>query len=140
MKAIHFITISSAHALVFTIMLKFLFVFDYITWNPIRWTDKWQVFSAAHPFVKWILTFLVIFLVINIMMGLFLLIKKMPAVATSIVVGLAIWILLEWSIYQDFSHISWKSIPIVASILIISRALAETIVYYDQEVYEDKRK
>lgn len=140
MKATHFLTISSVHALVFTLMLKFLSVFDYISWNPISWTNKWQVFSEAHTFVKWVLTFLVIFLVINIAMALFLLIKKMPAVATSIVVGLAIWILLEWSIYQDFSHISWKSIPIVTAILMVSRALAETVVYYDQEVYEDKRK
>lgn len=140
MKGTHFLTISVAHALVFTIILKFLYVFDYIPWSPIKWTQRLQVFSHAHPSFKWLLTFLVVFLIINLAMALFMIVSKMPAIATSIVVGFAIWILLEWSIYQDFSHISWKSVPIITVILIICRALAETIHYYDQEVYDDKRK
>lgn len=140
MKGTHFLTISVAHAVVFTIILKFLYVFDYIPWSPIKWTQRWQVISHAHPLFKWLLTLLVVFLIINLAMALFMIVSKMPPIATSIVVGLAIWILLEWSIYQDFSHISWKSVPIISVILIICRALAETIHYYDQEVYDDKRK
>lgn len=140
MKGTHFLTISVAHAVVFTIILKFLYVFDYIPWSPIKWTQRWQVISHSHPLFKWLLTLLVVFLIVNLAMALFMIVSNMPAIATSIVVGFAIWILLEWSIYQDFSHISWKSVPIISVILIICRALAETIHYYDQEVYDDKRK
>lgn len=73
-------------------------------------------------------------------MGLLLLIKKVPPIATSILVGFTIWVLLEWSIHQDFSDVKWNSIPTLVTILIISRALAETIHYYNREVYDDKGK
>lgn len=139
MKSTHYLWISSAHAVVFTSILGFLHVFKFISWNPINWT-KIQIFSQTHISVKWLLTLLVVFMVINIVMGLFLIVKKMPVVITSIVVGSATWLLLEWSIYQNFTHIKWSSIPILTVIILICRALAETINYYDREVYEDKRK
>lgn len=140
MKGTHYIWISSAHAVVFTAILGFLHVFKFISWDPLKWIEKFQIFPKTHPSVQWMLTFLVVFMVINIVMALFLLIKQMPPFITSIVVGLAIWLLLEWTIYNDFTHIGWHSIPLIAGILAISRALAETIVYYDRAVYDDERK
>ncbi len=97
-----------------------------------------QIFPDVHSSVKWLLTFIVILIIINIVIGLFLLIKKVPPIVTSILVGFAIWLILEWSIHQDFSHIKWNSIPILVTILIISRALAETIHYYNRKVYDNK--
>ncbi|MGB5946167.1 hypothetical protein [Paenisporosarcina sp.] len=140
MKGTHFLWISTAHALVFTSILGFLHVFKFIKWHPLNWTDNFQIFPHSHVSIKWMLTFLIVFFIINIVTGLFLLVKKMPAIATSIVVGFAVWLLLEWAIYKNFSHIKWHSIPMLTVILLICRALAETIVYYDRTVYDDERK
>lgn len=140
MKGTHFLWISTAHSLVFTSFLGFLHVFKFIKWHPLNWTDNFQIFPDSHISIKWMLTFLIVFLIINIVTGLLLLVKKMPAIATSIVVGFAVWLLLEWAIYKNFSHIRWHSIPVLTIILLICRALAETIVYYDRTVYDDERK
>ena len=140
MKGSHFLWISTAHALVFTCILGFLHVFKFIKWHPLNWTKTFQIFPLAHVSIKWMLTFLIVFLIINIVMGLLLLVKKMPTIATSIVVGFATWLLLEWAIYSDLSRIGWHSIPILTVIIFICRALAETIVYYDRTVYDDVRK
>ena len=140
MKGTHFLWISSAHAVVFTSILGFLHVFKFIKWHPLNWSETFQVFPHSHVSIKWMLTFLIAFLIINIVMGLFLLVKKMPAIASSIVVGFAVWLLLEWAIYKNISHIRWHSIPMLTVILVICRALAETIVYYDRTVYDDERK
>lgn len=140
MKGTHYLWISSAHAVVFTIILSFLHVFKFIKWHPLNWTNTFHIYPLAHVSIKWLLTFLIVFLIINIAMGVFLLLKKIPAIASSILVAIIIWILLEWSIYKDFSRIGWHSIPIFTVILLISRALAETIVYYDRTVYDDERK
>ena len=140
MKGTHYLWISSAHAVVFTMLLGFLHVFKFIKWNPLNWTNTLHIYPLAHNSIKWILTFLIVFLIINIAMGIFLLVKKIPAITSSIVVAFIIWILLEWAIYRDFSRIGWHSIPILTVILAFSRALAETIVYYDRTVYDDYRK
>jgi hypothetical protein len=140
MKGTHFLWISTAHAVVFTSILGFLHVFKFIKWHPLNWSETFQVFPHSHVSIKWMLTFLIAFLIINIVMGLFLLVKKMPAIATSIVIGFAVWLLLEWAIYKNITHIRWHSIPMLTVILLICRALAETIVYYDRTVYDDERK
>ena len=140
LKSSHYLWISSAHAVVFTSILGFLHVFKFIKWHPLNWTETFQIFPHSHVSIKWILTFLIVFVFINIAMGLLMLVKKVPAILSSILLGFIIWILLEWSIYKDFSRIGWHSIPILTVILLISRALAETIVYYDRTVYDDYRK
>jgi len=140
LKGNHFFWISSAHTVVFTGLLGFLHVFKFISWNPVNWTNTLQVFSQSHASVKWLLTLFLVFIATNIVMGLFLLVKKMPVIVTSIIVGSVAWLLLEWSIYQNFTQIKWSSIPLLTTILFICRALIETIHYYDSEVYEDKRK
>jgi hypothetical protein len=140
LKGTHYLWISSAHAVVFTSILGFLHVFKFIKWHPLNWTETFQIFPHSHVSIKWILTFFIVFLIINIAMGLLLLAKKIPAIPSSILLGFIIWILLEWAIYKDFSRIGWHSIPILTVILLISRALAETIVYYDRTVYDDDRK
>ncbi len=140
MKGTHYLWISSAHAVVFTCILGFLHVFKFIKWHPLNWTETFQIFPHSHVSIKWILTFFIVFLIINIAMGVLLLAKKIPAIPSSILIGFIIWILLEWAIYKDFSRIGWHSIPILTVILLISRALAETIVYYDRTIYDDDRK
>ncbi len=137
MKGSHFFWISTIHALFFTLILAFLSKFKFVPWKPVNWTKTLYIAPQAHFGVKWILTFVVVLIAVVGLIGLFMLIKKMPAIATSIVVGVAIWLMLEWAIYQDFSHISWNSIPIATSILMICRGLAETISYYDREVYDE---
>ena len=140
MKSTHFLWISTAHALVFTGILGFLHVFKFIKWHPLNWSETFQIFPHSHVSIKWMLTFLIVFLIINVVMGLLLLVKKIPAIATSIVVGIVVWLLLEWTIYKNISHIRWHSIPMLTVIMLICRALTETIVYYDRTVYDDKRK
>jgi len=56
------------------------------------------------------------------------------------VLGFVAWLLLEWIIYKEITHIGWHSIPVLTIILLISRALAETVVYYDRTIYDDNRK
>lgn len=140
MRGIHFLSISIAHAFVLTCMIGFLHVFKFISWNPLNWTERFLFYPTAPKELKWIFTFLLIFIAVSILMGFMMFVKKFPAIYTSIIVGFAVWLLLEWMIYRDFKHIGWHSIPILTVLLLISRALAETIVYYDRTIYDDKRK
>jgi len=140
MKGTHFLWISSAHALVLTCMIGFLHIFKFISWHPLNWTERLLFYPTAPKELKWVFTYVLIFIAVSVIIGILLLVKKMPAIYTSIVVGFALWLLLEWLIYMDFKHIGWHSIPILIVILLISRALAETIAYYDRTIYDDKRK
>ena len=140
MKGTHFLWISSAHAFVLTCMIGFLHVFNFISWHPLNWTERLLFYPTAPKELKWVFTFVLIFIAVSIFMGILLIVKNLPAIYTSIVLGFALWLLLEWLIYMDFKHIGWHSIPILTVLLMISRALAETIVYYDRTIYDDKRK
>jgi hypothetical protein len=140
LKASHFLWISTAHAAVFTILLGFLHVFKFISWHPLNWTERFLFYPQAPIWLKWSFTFILVLIIVSIVIGIFLLLKKMPAIITSIVFGVVAWLLLEWIIYQDFTHIGWHSIPVLTVILLISRALAETVVYYDRTIYDDERK
>ena len=140
MKGTHFLWISTAHAVAFTILLGFLHVFKFIRWNPLNWTERLLFYPQAHNSLKWFFTFMMVFICVSIAIGLISFVKKMPAILTSIVIGLVCWLLLEWLIYKNFSHLGWHSIPILTVILLISRGLAETLTYYDRTIYDDKRK
>ena len=140
LKGTHFIWISTAHAVAFTSMLGFLHVFKFISWHPLNWTERLLFYPTAPKEIKWLFTFLIVWIAVSLVMVVFLLLKNMSAFMISIALGIVCWLLLEWLIYQDFKHIGWHSIPILTIILLVSRALAETVVYYDRTVYDDKRK
>ena len=140
MKGIHFLSIAAAHAFVFTLMLAFLKAFKFIKWHPLKWTERYYFFPMAPNYTKWILTFAFVLVFVMLAIGVFAVLRKMPAIFTSLAVGFLFWLLLEWVIYKDFSHIGWHSVPVLTAILLVVRALAETVVYYDKAVYDDERK
>lgn len=140
MKVTHFFWISTAHAAAFTGFLGFLHVFKFISWHPVNWTERYLFYPQAPLWLKWSFTFIIVLIIVSIVIGIFLLVKKMPAIITSLILGFVAWLLLEWIIYKEFTHIGWHSIPVLTAILLISRALAETVVYYERTIYDDNRK
>lgn len=131
-----YLVISAVTAFIFTIILLFLKTFKFISWNPTGWSKKYQLFTQSHVSVKWIILGGVIFLLILLLLKLLSYTKNIHPLLTSIVLGVSLWVGVEWMIASDFSFIKKSAIPFMAVVLIFTQALAETAVYYGRVVHQ----
>lgn len=132
----NYLVISVVTAFVFTCVLLFLKTFKFISWNPTGWSKKFQLFTETHIAVKWIILGCVLFLFILFLLKLLSYTKNIHPFLTSIVLGLCLWIGIEWMIASDFSFIKKSAIPFMVVVLIFTQALAETAVYYQRVVHQ----
>ena len=131
-----YLVISAVSAFIFTIILLFLKTFKFISWNPTGWSKKYQLFTQSHVSVKWIILGGGIFLLILLLLKLLSYTKNIHPLLTSIVLGVSLWVGVEWMIASDFSFIKKSAIPFMAVVLIFTQALAETAVYYGRVVHQ----
>lgn len=135
-----YIATSIVTAAVFTFILLFLKVFKFITWSPIGWTTRYHVLTTAPTGIKWMFLAFGIFLVILILLKLFSFTTRINPVFTSVLAGVLIWVLLEWLIRYDFSFFKKSSsLPFLAMVILFSRALAETSVFYQRSIHSGSR-
>lgn len=131
-----YIATSIVTAAIFTFILLFLKVFKFITWSPIGWTKRYHVLTTAPTGIKWLFLAVGIFLVTLILLKLFSFTTRINPVFTSILAGLLIWTLIEWWIKNDFSFFKKSSsLPFLAMVIIFSRALVETSVFYKRGIH-----
>lgn len=131
-----YLVISAVTAFIFTIVLLFLKTFKFISWNPTGWSKKYQLFTETHISVKWIILGCILFLFILFLLKLLSYTKNIHPLITSIVLGICLWIGVEWMIASDFSFLKKSAIPFMAIVLIFTQALAETAVYYGRVVHQ----
>jgi len=127
---------SVVYAIVLAISLKGLHFFHLISWNPIGFYKKWELFEDSSKLFHWSFLTLALFVV-----GFFLYMTLrythiIPAVLTSFLLGLIVTITLEWFLLDlPMQPTSFKkvSIPFIVVVICLLRFLLETANFHQKE-------
>lgn len=127
---------SLVNALVLALCLKGLHYFHLIKWYPIGFYKKWGWFEESSKLFHW--TFFIILLFI---VGLFLYMTMryvyvIPAVFSSLLLGLFVTITLEWialDLPLQLSSFKKLSIPFIVIVVCLLRFLLETANFHQKE-------
>lgn len=125
------------NALVLALCLKGLHYFNLIKWHPIGFYKKWNWFEDSSKLFQW--TFLIILL---FLIGLFLYMTMryvyiIPAVFSSLLLGLLVTITLEWIVLDlplQLTSFKKLSIPFIVIVVCLLRFLLETANFHQKEM------
>jgi len=125
------------NALVLALCLKGLHYFHLIKWHPIGFYKKWNWFEDSSKLFQW--TFFIILLFI---IGLFLYMTMryvyiIPAVFSSLLLGLLVTITLEWIVLDlplQLTSFKKLSIPFIVIVVCLLRFLLETANFHQKEM------
>lgn len=125
------------NALVLALCLKGLHYFHLIKWHPIGFYKKWNWFEDSSKLFQW--TFFIILLFI---IGLFLYMTMryvyiIPAVFSSLLLGLLVTITLEWIVLDlplQLTSFKKLSIPFIVIVVCLLRFLLETANFHQKEI------
>ena len=81
-----------------TIALKFLQIFNFISWSPVGWAKKWQLFPTAHFTIKWALLFVALVLLYAIVYFAVSFTTSIPPSITALIIGVIVVFAVEWTI------------------------------------------
>ena len=125
------------NALVLALCLKGLHYFHLIKWHPIGFYKKWNWFEDSSKLFQW--TFFIILLFI---IGIFLYMTMryvyiIPAVFSSLLLGLLVTITLEWIVLDlplQLTSFKKLSIPFIVIVVCLLRFLLETANFHQKEI------
>jgi hypothetical protein len=115
-----------------TIALKFLELFNFISWSPVGWAKKWQLFPSVHFTIKWALLFVVLFFLFAIVYFAVSFTTSIPPSITAIIIGIIVVFAVEWTIGSPktpSAAIKSISIPYFALMVIVFRFITGTAVF-----------
>ncbi|WP_438310710.1 hypothetical protein [Sporosarcina sp. FA9] len=122
-------------ALLMAFALKSLHFFMFISWSPVGWSKKWNLFTADHRmhyFVNWMLLIVALTILFAIVYILTSFLYKVPPSILSLIIGVTSVVVIEWfigkpvSLKETFLSIS---LPFIAIVLIVLRFLVGTAVF-----------
>ncbi|MGY4796413.1 hypothetical protein MHB40_16050 [Lysinibacillus sp. FSL K6-0057] len=124
------------NALVLALCLKGLHYFHLIKWHPIGFYKKWNWFEESSKLFQWTFFIFLLFII-----GLFLYMTMryvyiIPAVFSSLLLGLLVTITLEWmALDLPLQLTSFKklSIPFMVTVICLLRFLLETANFHQKE-------
>lgn len=124
------------NALVLALCLKGLHYFHLIKWHPIGFYKKWNWFEESSKLFQWTFFIFLLFII-----GLFLYMTMryvyiIPAVFSSLLLGLLVTISLEWiALDLPLQLTSFKklSIPFMVTVICLLRFLLETANFHQKE-------
>lgn len=112
------------------LMLKGLHLFHLIDWSPVGFTKKWGIEGLA-TFEKWLILIVVLFLVAIVLYYIFSFLP-LSASIMSILLGITIAILVEWTILRyplEASSFKQLSIPFIVVVMMTLRFVIETATF-----------
>ena len=115
-----------------TIALKFLQLFNFISWSPVGWAKKWHLFGSAHFTIKWALLFVALTCLFAILYFAVSFTTSIPPSVTAIILGLIVVFAVEWTIGSPktpIAAIKSISLPYLALMAIVFRFITGTAVY-----------
>ncbi len=118
------------------LLLKFLSYFNFVDWNPVGYTKKFDVFVENTWFVKWLVLFLLIWVIGIVLYFISIMFVKVPVSITSLILGLLIAVIAEWMIIDANSvvkTIKELSIPFICIVLILARFVVESAIFQYQD-------
>lgn len=119
-------------AVLFAGTLKLLKLFSFIKWNPVGFVEKWGI-EQANGIEKWLVLACLLFLLALILYGIMQFVTRVPALFTSILIGLAMAMTIEWIIFDLSAELdSFKrlSIPFIVMVIIACRFIFETAAFH----------
>ncbi|NYF24608.1 hypothetical protein [Sporosarcina sp. JAI121] len=115
-----------------TAALKFLQLFNFISWSPVGWAKKWHLFEAEHFTIKWTLLFIALSLLFAIVYFAVSFTTSIPPSVTAILLGVIVVFTVEWTIGSPKTPVAALksiSIPYFAIMAIVFRFITGTAVY-----------
>jgi hypothetical protein len=115
-----------------TVALKFLQIFNFISWSPVGWAKKWQLFTTAHFTIKWALLFVALVLLYAIVYFAVSFTTSIPPSITALIIGFIVVFAVEWSIGSPktpLEAIRTISIPYLALMAMVFRFITGTAVF-----------
>lgn len=117
----------------FTVLsLKFLHLFNFISWSPIGWTKKGMMFASTHIVFHWALLFIILTVVFAILYFVVSFTTSIPPSVTSLIITILAVFAIEWTIGSPktpFDAIKSLSIPFLSIIAIVLRFITGTAVF-----------
>lgn len=133
----HLLITALVAALLVTISLKGLHLFNLISWNPVSFLKKYEWFDWT-AFERWAVLFLILAVSAYLISLLAQFFFKAPPFLFSLILGLVIALILEWQILNlplELSSLKKLSIPFIIVVLTIMRFIIETAQYKKLYIY-----
>lgn len=112
--------------------LLFLKLFNFISWSPIGWANRINLFNALHYTIKWSLLFIVLAIFFAFIYIIVSFTSSIPQSITSIIVAALIVILIDWRIHPSntvLETLKISNIPFFAMMAITTRFITGTAVF-----------
>lgn len=129
-------------SLFFVLSLKFFDVFHFIDWKPLGWSRRYHFFEESPGLLRWIILFLLIFIISLLLYYFAKLVKKAKPSAMSLIIGLLIALLIEWLIQRPNEiggFLTDFSIPFGVLVLITTRFIVETAIFHSIKPFSDPK-
>lgn len=134
MKVASITAIVSAISL--AIFLKGLHYFHLIKWNPIGFYKKWEIFEGSSKLFQWSLLTVILFVIALLIYISLQFVHIIPAVFTSLLLGLLLTITIEWvalDLPLQLESFKKLSIPFMVVVVCLLRFLLETANFHMKE-------
>ena len=119
-------------ALFTAVSLKFLHLFDFISWSPVGWAKKGMLFASAPIVIQWALLFILLTVVFSILYFAVSFTTSIPPSVTSLIITIIAVFAIEWTIGSPktpFDAFKSLSMPFLAIIAIVLRFITGTAVF-----------
>ncbi|MEK5038729.1 hypothetical protein [Sporosarcina sp. FSL K6-3457] len=117
----------------FTVLsLKFLHLFNFISWSPVGWAKKEMLFASTHIIIHWLLLLLILMVVFAILYFAVSFTTSIPPSVTSLILAILAVFAIEWTIglpKTPFDAFTSLSMPFLAIIAIVLRFITGTAVF-----------
>lgn len=123
-------------AITLAIFLKGLHYFHLIKWNPIGFYKKWELFEESSKLFQWSLLILLLFLTALILYSTLQFAHIIPAILTSLLLGLLFTITVELvarDLPMQLGSFKKLSIPFIVVVVCLLRFLLETANFHMKE-------
>ncbi|WP_203246937.1 hypothetical protein [Sporosarcina beigongshangi] len=119
-------------ALFTALSLKFLHLFNFISWSPVAWVNKGIPFATGSIVFEWLFLFVLLLVVFALLYIAVSFTTSIPPSITSLMIAILTVFAIEWTIGSPktpFDAIQSVSIPFLAIIAIVLRFLTGTAVF-----------
>lgn len=117
----------------FTVLsLKFLHLFNFISWSPVGWAEKGMLFASTHVVIHWLLLFVILLVTFAIIYFAMSFTTSIPPSVTSLILAVLAVFTIEWTIGSPktpFDAFKSLSMPFLAIIAIVLRFITGTAVF-----------
>ncbi|MCM3359887.1 MULTISPECIES: DNA helicase [unclassified Psychrobacillus] len=135
MKSLSVLT-SLAAAIGITALLKFLHLFSFVKWNPVGFSKSFEMFEDTNVYLRWLVLFLVIWVISIVIYYISLLTSKVPVAISSLIFGILLAFVVEWLISDAGTMLKTMkklSIPFICIVVIGMRFLMESAIFHSKD-------